>query len=162
MTALPVTHAPTEYVCPFCLLAAGVVNEHVWSRQSDIVYRDEGVMAFIAVGQWPGTPGHVLIVPVAHFENLYTLPAEVGARIHALSRQVALAMKAAYGCAGISTRQHNEPAGNQDVWHYHLHVFPRWPGDDLYLTHGARMPAEQRAGYAARLRVHLPPLTPTA
>lgn len=151
-----ITHAPPGYVCPFCLLAAGVENEHVWSRESDVVYRDEQVLALIAAKQWPGTPGHVLIVPVAHHENLYALPDDLGARIHVLSRRVALAMRAAYGCAGVSTRQHNDPAGNQDVWHYHLHVFPRWPGDDLYGTYGARMPPEERAVYAARLRDHLP------
>ncbi|GMA17344.1 HIT family protein [Deinococcus metallilatus] len=148
MIAPSVTHAPPGYPCPFCLLAAGIVNEHVWSRESDIVYRDEWVMAFIAAKQWAGTLGHVLIVPVAHFENLYTLPDELGARIHALSRRVALAMKAAYGCAGVSTRQHNEPAGQQDVWHC-------WPGDDLYGTRGSDMPPGERAGYAAHLRAHL-------
>lgn len=109
------THAPPGYVCPFCLLAAGVVNEHVYSRESDVVYRDGEVLALIAAKQWPGTLGHVLIVPVAHVENLYALPDALGARIHALSRRVALAMKSAYGCEGVSTRQHNEPAGNQDV-----------------------------------------------
>jgi histidine triad (HIT) family protein len=41
-------------------------------------------------------------------------------------------MKRAWGPEGISTRQHNEPAGNQHVWHYHLHVFPRWNDDMLY------------------------------
>lgn len=155
MTEQAITHAPPGYVCPFCLLAAGVVNEHVWSRESDVIYRDEFALALIAAKQWPGTPGHVLIIPTAHYEHLYVLPYAVGARVHALSRRVALAMKAAYGCAGISTRQHNEPAGQQDVWHYHLHVFPRWPDDDLYFTHGSVMPPEERAGYAARLKSHL-------
>jgi hypothetical protein len=40
-------------------------------------------------------------------------------------------MRDAFGCEGISTRQHNGPAGNQDVWHFHLHVFPRYPNDGL-------------------------------
>jgi histidine triad (HIT) family protein len=64
-------------------------------------------------------------------------------------------MKAAYGCDGTSTRQHNEPAGNQDVWHYHMHVFPRYAGDRLYLTQRAPMAAEERASYAGRLRQEL-------
>jgi len=41
-------------------------------------------------------------------------------------------MRRSYGCAGISTRQHNEPAGDQSVWHYHVHVSPRFPADNLY------------------------------
>ena len=47
---------------------------------------------------------------------------------------MALTMKVVYSCDGISTRQHNEPAGNQDVWHYHLHVTPRYKDDVFYST----------------------------
>jgi histidine triad (HIT) family protein len=148
-------HAPEGYACPFCLLVAGVEDGRVISRQADIVYRDEAVIAFVSSHQYPNNPGHVLVTPNAHFENLYDLPDELGGIIHSVARRIALAMKAAYGCDGVSTRQHNEPAGNQDVWHFHLHVFPRYNGDDLYLTRSSLMPAEQRAEYARRLRENL-------
>ena len=52
--------------------------------------------------------------------NLYDLPAEVGHAVWDLTQRVAVAMRAAYDCDGISTRQYNEPAGNQDVWHLHV------------------------------------------
>ncbi len=150
------SHAPEGYICPFCLLAAGIENEHVWSVQSDIVHRDETVTAFVSVHQWPNNAGHVIVIPNQHFENIYDLPTPATARIHETARRVALAMKAAYRCDGISTRQHNEPAGNQDVWHYHLHVFPRYAGDALYASHPPRvMPADERAEYAARLKRQL-------
>lgn len=58
---------------------------------------------------------------------------------------------------GTSTRQHNEPAGYQDVWHLHVHVFPRYDGDRLYERHEEKRwasPAE-RAPYAAKLRAVL-------
>ena len=64
-------------------------------------------------------------------------------------------MKAAFGCPGVSTRQHNEPAGDQEVWHYHLHVFPRFPGDGLYGSAPEIVTAKERARYAANLRLHL-------
>jgi histidine triad (HIT) family protein len=64
-------------------------------------------------------------------------------------------MKAAYGCDGTSTRQHNEPAGHQEVWHYHLHVFPRFMGDGLYASRKARVDEARRAECAARLRDRL-------
>lgn len=134
-------HAPAEYICPFCLLVQGIENQFVYSAASDVVYRDGMVMAFISCHQWERTPGHVLVIPQQHYENLYDLPVESGAAIHAAAHAVALAMKRAYGCAGISTRQHNEPAGNQDVWHYHLHVFPRFASDNLY-TDQANPPPE--------------------
>ncbi|MFD7025791.1 HIT family protein [Promicromonospora sukumoe] len=96
-----------------------------------MVHRDEKVFAIIAPRWWPRNAGHVLIIPVAHHENLYGLPADDGHAVFDVTQRLARAMRTAYGCAGVSTRQHNEPAGNQDVWHFHQHLFPRYPGDDL-------------------------------
>ncbi len=150
-----VHHAPGDHVCPFCLLVAGIEDARVLSVQNDIVFKNEFVTAFIAARQWPNNKGHVLVIPNAHFENLYDLPNVLGAEIHKAARSVALAMKFAYQCEGISTRQHNEPAGNQEVWHYHLHVSPRFGYDDLYQTEGQLMAAEERAGYVEALRAYL-------
>jgi histidine triad (HIT) family protein len=148
-------HAPDDYICPFCILARGVENEHVYSSQRDVVYQDDDVTALIASHQWPNNRGHVIIIPNEHFENIYDLPAKLGARIHELAREIALAMKAAYSCDGTSTRQHNEPAGNQDVWHYHLHVFPRYKNDKLYISKRERLSADERAEYAQKLRTYI-------
>jgi len=60
-------------------------------------------------------------------------------------------MKNTYGCNGISTRQHNEPAGNQ-LWHYHLHVYPRYENDNLYLTKGYFTEPDERPFYVEKLR----------
>lgn len=150
-----ISHAPENYVCPFCLLVAGVEDGRVLSMQNDIVFQNEFVTAFIGARQWPNNKGHVLVVPNVHFENLYDLPDALGAEVHRAAKAVAVAMKAAYQCEGISTRQHNEPAGNQDVWHYHVHVFPRYGYDDLYQSEGHLMAAEERAGYAEKLRTHV-------
>jgi histidine triad (HIT) family protein len=148
-------HAPPGYRCPFCALIAGNDLEQPWSRQSDIVFRHEVVIAFISVRWWSNNPGHVLIVPTLHIENIYDMPREVGGAIHEVARQIALAFKEVYQCQGVSTRQHNEPAGYQEVFHYHLHVFPRYEGDQLYeLTHLHRLtPPEERKPYADKLRV---------
>lgn len=117
-------HAPQGYVCPFCVLVAGGDNEAPYSVQSDVVLRTGKATAFISSTWWPNNPGHVLVVPDAHVENLYDLKPEVGAEVLDAARRVALAFKAVYRCGGVSTRQHNEPAGGQEVWHYHVHVFP--------------------------------------
>ncbi len=143
-------HAPADYSCPFCTYAGGGENPLV--QQRHVVERTEQTLTFVSPRWWPENAGHVLVVPTAHYENLYELPDELGAPLLRATRRAALAMKRAYGCPGTSTRQHNEPAGNQDVWHYHVHVFPRYPGDGLY---GARpewaKPAEM-ATAADRLR----------
>jgi histidine triad (HIT) family protein len=155
-------HAPEGYICPFCLLVRSVESDHLYTLPSDVVYQDDFVMAFISSHQWPNNRGHVIIIPGEHFENIYDLPLPLATKIHELARAVALAMKAAYGCEGTSTRQHNEPAGYQEVWHYHLHVFPRYTGDNLYGSRRSRMPAEERAEYARLLRAELKDWRPTA
>jgi histidine triad (HIT) family protein len=124
------------------------------TQQSDVVLRTPGATAFINARWWPNNAGHVLVVPNAHVENIYELEPSAALHVHDATRQVALALKQTYGCDGISTRQHNEPAGYQEVWHYHLHVFPRYVDDGLYTLdhlHRYTSPAE-RIPYAERLR----------
>jgi len=147
-------HAPENYICPFCLAVQGIENAHVWTVQEDIFYRDNDITAFIAATCYPNNKGQVLIIPNAHYENIYDLPDNLSAKIHAFARKVALALKATYGCDGVSTRQHNEPRGNQDVWHYHLHVFPRYEDDQLYRSRDTLCPPQERRTYAQKLRAY--------
>ena len=95
----------------------------------------------------------MIVVPVEHHENLYAIPDDLGRDLFAAARRAAVALKRAYGCPGTSTRQHNEPAGDQEVWHFHWHVFPRWPGDLLYERSGSWASHEAMAERAALLRV---------
>lgn len=145
-------HEPAGYVCPFC--------RNLWSGESDlpleIVHRDDEVWVKVNPKWWPNNPGSLLVMPVAHHENIFDLPPELGEPIQRAARDAAVALKAAFGCDGISTRQHNEPAGDQDVWHYHLHVFPRWEGDELYGSHGAVATADEIRDAAERLRAAWP------
>ena len=84
----------------------------------------------------------------------YDFLPRLAADVPAAARVVAIATKEFYGCDGVSTLQHHEPAGNQDVWHYHLHVFPRYAGDQLCerIMEKERVPVSERVGYAERLR----------
>lgn len=155
MEPLP-SHAPADYDCPFCRLARDELAPDSWNATEDIILQTGRVTAFVSPVWWSRNPGHVLIVPDEHHENLYDLSDHLLSAVQVASRRVALAMKSAYGCDGVSTRQHNEPAGDQDVWHYHLHVFPRYPGDDLYTNQEKRRTTpEERAPYAERLRTAL-------
>jgi hypothetical protein len=94
---------------------------------------------------------------------LINIPADVGHAVWDLTRRVAVAMRETFGCEGISTRQHNEPAGDQDVWHMHVHVFARKRGDQLYRRHGEAsfVPPQERAPWADRLRDRLSNVTVT-
>ena len=138
-------------------------EDNLVSADDDQVYQDDLVTAFIAPYWWPHNAGHVIIIPNAHFENIYDLPSEYAHRIQDVARMIALAFRATYHCQGVSTRQHNEPAGNQDVWHYHLHVFPRYDGDNLYLNRRSPevAPAERRRAYAELIKGYLTEHTST-
>jgi len=148
------SHAPADYLCPFCIVVSGRDNPAPYAGQADVVLRTGQATAFVSSSWWPNNPGHVLVVPDAHVENMYDLTPELGAQVLDAARRIALAFKAVYRCAGVSTRQHNEPAGGQEVWHYHLHVFPRYEADQLYARDGERrtVSRDERAGYAERLR----------
>jgi histidine triad (HIT) family protein len=149
------SHAPTGYECPFCRLLGGVETDH--NRLDDIVWRDDRTTAFISPRWWPKNPGHVLVIPNEHVENVYAIDDELLGAVYATVKRIAIGLKVAYACQGTSTRQHNEPAGYQDVWHFHAHVFPRYPGDRLYelIEEKRYAPPEERAPYAAKLRAVL-------
>jgi histidine triad (HIT) family protein len=147
-------HEPTDYVCPFCQLIQG--GEGKYNSPKDIIYEDKLVTAFVSPWWWPNNPGNVIIVPNKHFEHIYDLPARYAHRVQDVAKEVALAFKEVYQCDGVSTRQHNEPAGGQDVWHYHLHVFPRYESDNLYqsLAYPEFVPLEKRIMYTQRLKAY--------
>lgn len=151
------THAPPGYECPFCRLLRGVDTDI--NSTGDIVWSDKQTTALIAPKWWPANHGHVLVIPNTHVENIYAIDDDHLCGVASTTHRIAIALKQAYACDGVSTRQHNEPAGYQDVWHLHVHVFPRYTGDRLYQRHEETTwttPAE-RAPYAAKLRAVLPP-----
>jgi histidine triad (HIT) family protein len=152
-------HAPDGYVCPFCALAAGTSCKGLHSVPDDIICRDQLSLAFISAHWGERNAGPVLVASVEHFENLYELPDDVGSAVFAMSKRVAIAMRRSYQCDGISIRQHNEPAGSQDVWHYHVHIIPRYASDGLNATAYTRRltTPPERSPFAARLRTILCP-----
>ncbi len=152
------SHAPAGYVCPFCGLVNGdVADPNNRCELSDVIYQDDELIVFTAADGFGPHPGHVMICPAEHYEALYHLPDRILMRIALMVREVAFAMKRAWNPEGISTRQHNEPSGNQHVWHYHLHVFARYADDMLYRQLRQPVDAAVRAEIAQDLHA-----TPTA
>lgn len=115
------------------------------------------VTALVALHQYPRNSPNILVIPNAHYENIFELPPALGANIQRVAQNVAFALKRAYACDGISTRQHNEPSGSQEIWHYHLHVTPRFRHDHFYRNIFDKfiMSPEQRAEHAARVHAQL-------
>lgn len=148
----PLTHEPLDYSCPFCRLQRAEFDDR--NRSTDVVAVTERAYARIAPKWWPDNPGAALVIPRVHVENLYDLAQEDAAEVWSLTQTVARSIRETYDCDGVSIRQHNEPAGGQDVWHLHVHVFPRFHHDRLYQRHDEAtwVPSEARALYAQRLR----------
>jgi len=153
------SHTADDYDCLLCRGVRGETGLATLVHHSDVVARNDLVVASICPYFFGKNPGHVIVVPTEHFENLYVMPARY---LHAcvdVAQTVALAMKEAYGAAGITLRQNNEPAGGQTAFHFHLHVYPRYPDDGFEEHPGEYLvePAE-RAGWAQRLRESYRPL----
>lgn len=127
-------HAPQNYVCPLCLLAKEEYKPPLVVSPDDVVYKTDLVTAFISSRWWPNNKGHVIIIPNKHFENLYDIDLSYLHAIGDVSQKMAIIVRKVYNCDGITIRQHNEPAGSQDAWHYHMHVIPRYLNDNFYKT----------------------------
>ena len=153
-----ISHAPQDYKCPICIGLNGVENEDTLLKQADEVYKDDLVTVYINSFWIPTCEGHVIVVPNEHFENIYDLPKKYGHRIFEVAKKISIAMKEAYECDGITTRQNNEPAGNQHAFHYHFHIFPRYDGDsfNINLTKKSVLSdPEERIKYAVKLSKYL-------
>jgi histidine triad (HIT) family protein len=145
-------NAPSDYECPFCGIAGTLPSP---AAESAVVLIDANVFALVPTHHYGGIKGNCLVVPRHHYENVFDIPDELGSDFFRTTRRLANAMRDAFGCEGISTRQHNGPAGNQDVWHFHLHVFPRYPDDGLYGGKKELYAAGERQAFAASLRAIL-------
>jgi histidine triad (HIT) family protein len=93
-------HDPENYKCPICITINGIENEDTMIKQDDIVYRDDIVMAFISSKFVGNNPGHVLVAPIKHYENLYDLPEEEVNRIMKIAKKMAFAIKKVRNCDG--------------------------------------------------------------
>jgi histidine triad (HIT) family protein len=125
-------HAPPNYQNPFARIVQGVEDENTLSYQSDVFHRDASLTAFVAISRPPKAPISTLVVPNEAHENLYEIPDHILCTVHRFTKRLAVALKGVLNCDGVTIRQHNEPAGGQDVWHYHVHVIPRFAGDAFY------------------------------
>ena len=114
--------------CIFCKIVEG-------STPSSNVYEDEVCLAFMDIQ--PVNPGHVLVIPKAHFEDLSDLPAEVGAHLFQIAQRIVLSLpKTEIKMEGADLfLAHGEAAG-QEIFHVHLHVIPRFRGDGFGFRFG--------------------------
>jgi len=100
------------------------------------VYEDEHVLAFLDV--MPQSDGHTLVLPKSEAENLFDLDPKMAAAVITAGQNIARAVKKAFDADGIMLVQYNGPAAGQSVFHFHLHIVPRY-ADAPLRDHGRRM-----------------------
>ncbi|MCB2226281.1 MAG: HIT family protein [Desulfarculaceae bacterium] len=119
----------SEESCIFCDIVAGKIPCYK-------VYEDERTLAFMDVN--PVTPGHVLVIPKSHYENLIEMVPGDLAATHQTAQKVTAAIMNALKPGGVAVLQLNGKGANQVVMHYHVHLIPRnRPKDKLKILEWA-------------------------
>lgn len=106
--------------CIFCKLANGV-----FATRS--IYEDEDFNVILDLA--PATKGHALILPKVHADNLYQLPDDTAAKAFVLAKKMAVKMTNKLECDGFNIMQNNGTVAGQTVFHFHLHLIPRYKND---------------------------------
>ena len=130
--------------CIFCKIAAG-------DAPAQIVQEDESTVAFMDLNPW--TRGHALVIPRRHSRNLFEIEEEDLDRTMEGARRLAITARERLGCDGVNILNSSEPAAWQTVFHFHVHVIPRYEDDPLRLP-GSPMDVgqEELAEVASELR----------
>ena len=106
--------------CIFCKISGGEIP-------SKTIYEDEEFRVILDIS--PATRGHALILPKEHYANLYEMPEDVAARVMKLAKRLAGHMTEALQCDGFNIMQNNGEAAGLTVFHFHMHLIPRYVGD---------------------------------
>lgn len=130
--------------CVFCNIVEGRIP-------STKVHEDELTLAFMDIGQV--NPGHVLVTVKQHIENIFGLDDRLAAAVFQTAARMARAVEKAYSPEGVTLYQANGAAAGQTVYHFHLHLVPRYDQDGMDLTWPTKNPPrEQLEASAARIR----------
>ena len=106
--------------CIFCKIANGEIP-------SATLYEDEDFCVILDLG--PATKGHALILPKNHFANLFEIPEDIAAKAFVLAQKMATKMKKVFDCDGFNIVQNNGTTAGQTVFHFHIHLIPRYDKD---------------------------------
>lgn len=106
--------------CIFCRIANGEIP-------SKTLYEDDKFRVILDLG--PASKGHALILPKEHYADLYELPEETAGEVMKLAKKMATQMTQRLGCEGFNLVQNNGELAGQTVFHFHMHLIPRYRDD---------------------------------
>ncbi len=119
--------------CIFCKLANGQIP-------TNTIYEDDDFRVFLDAA--PATRGHCLIVPKEHFDDLEDLDDKVAAKVLPLAKKIMKLLKEKLGWEGFNVVQNNKELAGQTVFHFHMHLIPRYSGDGQNILWKPGKPAE--------------------
>lgn len=111
--------------CIFCKIAAGEIP-------AATVYEDDDFRVIMDLG--PASKGHALILPKEHYANLYELDDEVAAKALVVAKKVITKLTDILGCDGYNILQNNGTVAGQTVFHFHIHLIPRYENDTVNIS----------------------------
>ena len=111
--------------CIFCKIAGGEIP-------AATLYEDENFRVILDLG--PASKGHALILPKAHAANIYEISDELAAKAMILAKKMARVMTDALHCDGFNIVQNNGECAGQTVFHFHMHLIPRFKDDGVGVT----------------------------
>ncbi|MFA5047807.1 MAG: HIT family protein [Patescibacteria group bacterium] len=132
--------------CLFCKIVAGEIPVHK-------IYEDSRVMAFLDIA--PVNPGHILLLPKEHFENLSDLPDDLVATMMVETKKIAKAMISALGLSAFNININNGSEAGQAIGHSHFHIIPRRAGDGRELWKGREYAIGEAEEIAEKIKAKL-------
>lgn len=108
--------------CLFCKISKGEVA-------STKVYEDDDVFAFLDIE--PNTPGHTLVIPKNHSENIFDIKDADLQKVIIVGKKIANLQKEKLGAVGVQVSNNNGSVAHQIIFHFHLHIVPRYENDGL-------------------------------
>ena len=110
--------------CIFCKIAAGEIPLAT-------LYEDDDFRVILDLG--PASKGHALILPKEHYRNLYDIDEQTLAKAASLAKKMVIKLTDVLGCDGYNVVQNNEEPAGQTVFHFHIHLIPRYKNDNVGL-----------------------------
>ena len=117
-----VSDLPFDESCIFCKIVRK-------QAPSSVIYEDDTIIVFLDIR--PLNMGHTLVIPKAHYVDIFDIPEKELSQMYKVAKQVSFAIKKATNADGISIIQQNGKAAGQDIFHIHVHVVPRFEGQKL-------------------------------
>lgn len=120
--------------CIFCKIANGDIP-------SKTIYEDENFRVILDLA--PAAKGHALILPKSHYANLYELPDETASKVMLLAKKMATQMTEKLQCDGFNLVQNNGEVAGQTVFHFHMHLIPRYKDDNQKIGWNPGNPSQE-------------------